>query len=353
MIHLSRPQIGCEEVSAVTRVLASGQLAQGPEVEAFEGEFAAYLRTEGPVHAVATNNGTAALELALLGLGIGPGDEVVLPAFTFIASANAVRAVGATPVFADIEEASFTLDPASARAAVGPRTAALMPVHLYGHPADMVELSALAASHHLAIVEDAAQAHGAADSGRRVGTMGTGCFSFYPTKNMTTGEGGMVTTSDASLADRMRLIRNHGMGRKYEYETFGVNLRMSEVAAAIGRIQLTRLETWNEQRRRNAAWLDEHLVGVATPQLRSGVTHVYHQYTVRTPEREHLAERLRDHGVGFGIYYPRPLHHTAPYAQKLALPCSERVAGEVLSLPVRPDLDAEELDVIACAVGST
>ena len=354
MIALSRPDIGEDEIAAVSRVMRSGMLAQGPEVEAFEEEFAAFTAGSGglDVHAVAVANGTMALQLALTALGIRAGDEVIVPSFTFIASANAVRGIGAVPVFADVDLDTFTMDPASAGAVVGPRTAAIMPVHLYGQPADMAALGALASRHGLAVIEDAAQAHGASLDGRGAGTFGTGCFSFYPTKNMTTGEGGMVTTTDAALADRMRLVRNHGMRGRYEYEVFGTNLRMTDIGAAIGRVQLRRLSAWNQARRHNAAWLDAHLHGVVTPAVRHGAVHVYHQYTVRSGDRDALIERLRAHEVGFGVYYPVPVHRTAPYCAEVSLPVTERLVREVVSLPVRPGLTADELDRIATAVNA-
>lgn len=352
MIALSRPEIGDEEIAAVTRVLRTGMLAQGPEVAAFETEFAEFTAagTTAEVHAVAAANGTMALQLALMGCGIGPGDEVVLPSFTFIASANAVRSVGATPVFVDVESDTFTIDPNSAAAAISSRTVAIMPVHLYGQPADMAAITDLGRRHGLAVIEDAAQAHGASLNGHRVGTFGIGCFSFYPTKNMTTGEGGMVTTGDAELAQRMRLIRNHGMRARYEFQRFGTNMRMTDIAAAIGRVQLRHLDAWNGARQRNAAWLDTHLSGVRTPAVRTGTTHVYHQYTVRTQGRDRLVERLEEHGVGFGVYYPTPVHRSAPYHAEQFLPVTDQLCREVISLPVRPGLTPEDLALIVKAV---
>lgn len=350
MIPLSRPVIGDEEVAAVSRVLRSGQLAQGPEVMNFEEEFAAYVEPGGRIEAVAVGNGTAALQVALMAHGIGPGDEVVVPAFTFIASANAVRAVGARPVFADVDPATFNLDLGSTEAVLTPRTAAVMAVHLYGQPADLDAIGALCERHGLALIEDAAQAHGARWRGRSVGSIGVGCFSFYPTKNMTTGEGGMVTTGDAALAARMRLARNHGMSRQYEYVDIGFNLRMTDIAAAIGRVQLKHLDGWNTERRRNAEWLNAHLTGVAVPAVHPQATHVYHQYTVRSPERDALVERCRRAEIGCGIYYPQPLHRTTPYVQNVDLPVSEELARTVLSLPVRPGLTAEDLESIAAVL---
>jgi perosamine synthetase len=350
MIPLSRPFIGAEEEAAVSHVLRSGQLAQGPETEAFEQGFASYLAGDGGVESVAVANGTVALQAALAGLGIGRGDEVILPSFTFIATANAVHAVGATPVFVDVEPDTFTMDPAAARAAIGPRTAALLPVHIYGHPADMRRIADLASRHGLALIEDAAQAHGARFEGRRVGTFGVGCFSFYPTKNMTTGEGGMVTTSDRTLADRLRMIRNHGMRGRYEFETFGLNLRMTDISAAIGRVQLGRLEGWNRRRRANAAWLDRHLPGVEVPRVRAGVEHVYHHYTVLSKQRDELQRRLTSAGIGCGVYYPRPVHRTPMFDTRVRLPVTERLTDEILSLPVHQGLSEQELEQITEAV---
>jgi dTDP-4-amino-4,6-dideoxygalactose transaminase len=331
--------------------MRSGQLAQGPEVAAFEEEFGAFLAPNGRrVRAVAASNGTTAHQMALMALGIGPGDEVIVPAFTFIASANAVRMTGATPVFVDVEEDYFTIDPAAVEAAITPCTAAVMAVHLYGQAADLDALAPIASRHGLALVEDAAQAHGASLGGRRVGTTGVGCFSFYPTKNMTTGEGGMATTTDAALAERMRLARNHGMSRQYQYEAFGGNLRMTDISAAIGRVQLRRLDRWNAERRRNATWLDEHLTGVLTPAVRPRAEHVYHQYTVRCADRGAVLDRLREAEVGFGVYYPTPIHRTAPYSQQTDLPVTQRLCEEVVSLPVRPGLTGQDLAAIAAAV---
>jgi dTDP-4-amino-4,6-dideoxygalactose transaminase len=344
--------IGDEEKRAVCAVLDSGNLAQGPEVAAFEAEFAAWLATAGQeVHAVAVSHGTVALQLALMALGIGRGDEVILPSFTFIATANAVHACGATPVFADIEPDTFTIDPGCVAAAVTPRTAAIMPVHLYGHPADMDAITGLAERHDLAVIEDAAQAHGAAIRGRRAGTLGTAaCFSFYPTKNMTTGEGGMVTTTDAQLADRMRVVRNHGMRARYQYEGFGLNLRMTDIEAAIGRVQLRRLDAWNAQRRANAAILDATLRGVTVPVVRDDVEHVYHQYSVLSDDRSALMARLEAARISCGVYYPVPVHRTPQYAVEVRLPVTDDVSQRVLSLPVRPDLTRDELARIAEAV---
>ncbi|GAB3648804.1 DegT/DnrJ/EryC1/StrS family aminotransferase [Glycomyces tarimensis] len=347
----ARPHIGEAEIEAATRVLRSGMVVQGPEVAAFEDEFGKVADT---AHCVAVNSGTSALQLALMALGIGPGDEVIVPSFSFAASANAVRLVGAEPVFADIEPGSFCIDPDAVAALVGPRTAAVMPVHLYGHPADMRRLMPLAERHSLAVVEDACQAHGAEIDGKRVGSFGAvGTFSFYPTKNMHALEGGMISTDDAEVARTLRLLRNQGMEQRYANEIVGANMRMTDVAAAIGRVQLGRLTEWTEQRRANAARLDAAITAAVTPPVAPGLRHVYHQYTLRLPERDHAQERLKEAGVGSAVYYPTPIHRLVPYADSGAeLPQTDRAAAEVLSIPVHPSLTALELDRVADAVNS-
>ncbi|GAB3229795.1 DegT/DnrJ/EryC1/StrS family aminotransferase [Glycomyces halotolerans] len=347
----ARPHIGQAEIDAAVAVLRSGQVVQGPEVAAFEDEFQKVADT---AHCVAVNSGTSALQLALMALGLGPGDEVIVPSFSFAATANAVRLVGAEPVFADIEPASFCIDPDSVASLIGPNTAAIMPVHLYGHPADMTRLVSLAERHSLTIVEDACQAHGAELDGRRVGSFGAlGAFSFYPTKNMHALEGGMITTDDPQLARRLRLLRNQGMETRYANEIVGANMRMTDVAAAIGRVQLGRLAEWTEQRRSNAARLDARLTALAPPPVAAGAHHVYHQYTVRAAGRDDVQARLKDAGIGSAVYYPVPIHRLAPYRDSKAdLPETDRAADEVLSLPVHPSLTVDELDRVADAVNS-
>ncbi len=353
-IPAARPVIGEAEIEAAVRVLRSGRVVQGPEVAAFEEEFSAVV--EGR-ECVAVNSGTSALQLTLMALGIGPADEVIVPSFSFAASANAVRLVGAEPVFADIAPDTFCLDPEAVAAAIGPRTAAIMPVHLYGHPAAMDRLGALAERHGLAVVEDACQAHGATLDGRPVGAFGTaGCFSFYPTKNMHALEGGMVTTADPALARTVRLLRNQGMEQRYANEIVGANMRMTDVAAAIGRVQLTRLPEWTEQRRRNAKFLDAAITGAITPPVADAARHVYHQYTVRVRgDRDAVQRHLTGRGVGSAVYYPTPIHRLRPYlgpdGRPVAdLPATDRAAGEVLSLPVHPALTEGDLERIAAAV---
>jgi len=350
VIPLTHPLIGDEEKEAVCRVLHSGGIAQGPEVAAFEDEFAALV--EGR-RCAAVSSGTAALHLALLALGIGPGDEVIVPSFTFAATANTVAMTGATPVFVDIEAGSFCLDPTAVAAAVSTRTSAIMPVHLYGHPAAMDRLQAIAQRHDLAVIEDAAQAHGAAFDGRPVGALGTvAAFSFYPTKNMTTAEGGMVVTDDAALERTVRLLRNQGMDQPYRNELVGLNCRMTDIAAAIGRVQLSKLPQWTESRQAVAAALDARLTTVTTPPVDPRVAHAYHQYTVRCSDREGLRAHLDGLGIGCGVYYPVPVHRLPSFGRRLDLPETARAADEVLSLPVRPDLTGDEVDAVVEGVNS-
>lgn len=352
----ARLVIGEDEIAAAVRVLRSGMVVQGPEVAAFEEEFSAVV--DG-WHCVAVNSGTSALQLSLMAIGVQPGDEVVVPSFSFAASANAVRLVGAVPVFADIEPEHFTLDPAAVEAAVGPRTVAVMPVHLYGHPADMSALQAVAQRHGLAVVEDAAQAHGASWQDRPIGAWGTvGCFSFYPTKNMHSLEGGMITTADPELARMCRLLRNQGMEQRYANEVVGANMRLTDVAAAIGRVQLGKLAGGNNQRQENAGFLDHGLEHVVVPPVAAEATHVYHQYTVRVPAgRDALIAGLKERGIGSAVYYPTPIHLLRPYLpgnhvtnRDWDLPVTMQAAAEVLSLPVHPSLTKDQLGRIVAAV---
>ena len=364
-IPAARPLIGAEERAAVDAVLAGGMVVQGPQVAAFEEEFSA--RVVGGAHCVAVNSGTSAQHLAALASGAGADREaeVIVPSFTFAATANSVAITGARPVFADIDPVTFTLDPASVEAAVTERTIAIEVVHLYGLPANMPEILDIARRHGLAVWEDCAQAHAAAIDDEPVGAFGAwGSFSFYPTKNMTSLEGGMVSTADAGLARRVRLLRNQGMERQYANEVVGLNNRMTDVAAAVGRVQLTRLAGWTAARRANAAALDAGLAdapGVVTPHVPPGYTHVYHQYTIRlegasAAERDEVARVLREQWrVGTGVYYPIPNHRLpslAPYAPGVDLPGTERAARECLSLPVHPSLSEADLERIVRAVGA-
>jgi dTDP-4-amino-4,6-dideoxygalactose transaminase len=352
LVPIAHPLIGEEEQEAVRQVLASGALAQGKRVAEFEARFADYL---GVKQAVAVTNGTLALWVALLAHNIGPGDEVITTPFSFIASANSVLYVGAKPVFADIDPDTYTLDPESVRAAITPRTRAIMPVHLYGGMADMDTLMAIADEHKLVVIEDACQAHGATLHGRSAGSFGTGGFSFYPTKNMTTAEGGILTTNDEQIAERARLLRNHGQRERYLHETLGFNFRMTELQAAIGLTQLNRLAEWTARRIANARHLSAHLHGVRTPSSRPDSRHVFHQYTIRVQaeRRADFIDRLNALGIGTAIHYPRPIHQQPVY-QKLGyadhLPVAEQAAREVVSLPIHPALSQGDLDRIVEAV---
>lgn len=349
----AKPIIGDEERAAVDRVLRSGMIAQGPEVAAFEEEFATHFGLGRAC--VAVNSGTSGLHLGLLSSGIKPGDEVIVPSFTFAATANSVALVGATPVFADIDPDTFCLDPASVKASITDRTVAVMPVHLYGHPADMPALQEVASAHGLQLFEDAAQAHGASLHGTPVGAFGSfAMFSLYPTKNMTSGEGGMVSVADHEIERLMRLYRNQGMQRQYENEVVGLNNRMTDIHAAIGRVQLTKVDAWTRQRQENAAFLSANLEGVTPPPITDGAVHVFHQYTVRVPEdRDGLAAALREkYAVGSGMFYPVPNHRLAPFQSPVDLPETDRAARECLSLPVHPSVSQADLERIVDAVNT-
>ena len=352
LIPAAKPLIGPQERAAVDAVLASGMLAQGREGAAFEEEFAATLVGGRPC--VAVNSGTSGLHLGLLASGVGPGDEVIVPSFTFAATANAVALTGATPVFADIDPVSFCLDPAAVEAAVTDRTRGVLGVHLYGHPFDVDGLQRVCQAHGLTLYEDAAQAHGATWKGQPVGGFGAfGVFSLYPTKNMTSGEGGMVSCANPELLRQVRLLRNQGMERQYHNEVVGLNNRMTDIHAAIGRVQLTKVGDWTTTRQANAAFLSQHLrqvVGV--PQVHPDATHVWHQYTIRVPQdRDRFVEALRSqYGVGCGVYYPVPNHRLATFQVDADLPQTERAAAEVISLPVHPALSQGDLERIVEAV---
>lgn len=356
MIPISAPILDELEEGLVLEVLRSGRLAQGPMVERFE---AAVAEVAGTAHAIALDNGTDALIASLLALDVGPGDEVVTSAFTFVATLNAILHVGATPRFADVGE-DMCVDPASLAAAIGPATKAVIPVHLYGLPADMDRVLAAIDDRRVAIVEDAAQALGATVSGRPVGSWGLGCFSFYATKNVTTGEGGVVTTDDDALADRLRVLRNQGQRGRYEYQEPGFNMRMTELQGALGVAQMQRLSGIVEARRRHAAHLDAALAGIeglVLPTIPDGREHVYHQYTVRVTDRarigrDDLVAGLRERGVDAGVYYPRAVYdydcfRREPRVGHPSAPAAETVAREVVSLPVHPRLTEEDLSRVA------
>ena len=353
MIHMAKPQIGDDEKQAVLAVLDSGILAQGPRVKEFEEAFAAMC---GVKHAIATSSGTTALHTALLAHGIGEGDEVITSAFTFIASANSTLYVGARPVFVDIDPRTFNLDPSLIEKAITRKTKAILPIHLYGLSADMAPIMETAEKHGLVVVEDACQSHGAEYAGRKVGSFGTGTFSLYPTKNITSGEGGMITTNADAVNDQCRVIRQHGMRKRYHHEELGFNFRMSDLHAAIGLAQLKKIGKFNAQRQANAKFLSANLKGVTVPYIPERQTHVFHQYTVRVPggKRDALRSHLEGRGVSSEVYYPVPIHQQSFYAGSLGyrdkLPETERASTEVLSLPVHPGLSSSDLELIVSAV---
>lgn len=351
MIPAAQPIIGADERAAVDAVLRSSMIAQGPQVAAFEEEFSELVQGR---ECVAVNSGTSALHLSLLAMEVGPGDEVIVPSFTFAATANAVAVTGATPVFIDITPDTFCMDPDLIVPAITARTRAIMPVHLYGHPAAMPQIMDIAAEHELLVLEDAAQAHAATLEGRPVGAWGdAAAFSFYPTKNMTSGEGGMVVTGDPELARMIRLLRNQGMERRYHNEVAGLNNRMTDIHAAIGRVQLGKLPEWTRQRQANAKALDTGLTGVTTPPVAPGAEHVYHQYTIRVSgDRDAFVAALAERGVGSGAYYPVPVHRLPTFALDLGLPETERAAAEVISLPVHPSLTEDDLQTVVNAVNA-
>jgi perosamine synthetase len=355
MIPISRPDIGPAEEEAVLEVLRSGMLAMGRKTVAFEEAWAAYC---GVKHAVLMSNGTVAQEAVLHALGIGPGDEVITVSFSFNATASVILRAGATPVFVDVRDDDFCLDPAQVEAAITPRTKAIMPVHLYGLMADMDPLVEIAERHGLVIIEDAAQAHGAAYRGKRAGQFGPAMFSLYATKNLMTGEGGFATTDDDGMADRLRLFRNHGMRVRYHHEELGTNFKPTDLSAAIGLAQLGRLDERTDRRRHNAAYLAAQLGGdYLVPTVPEGRDHVWHQFVMRFPgERQAVIDGLADRGIGTLIYYPIPIHKQAylqtfmPGAVDLDLPVTNRLSDEVLAIPVHPMLSDGDLATIVEAV---
>jgi len=357
-IPVARPVIGHDEIAAVSEVLTSGMIAQGEKVAEFEQAFSDLC---GTTYAVATSNGTTALHAALLAAGIGHGDEVIVPSFSFIATASSVSMCGATPVFCDVDEQTFTINAELVEERVTPRTRGVIGVHLFGHPFDLSGVQQLCEAHNLTLIEDAAQAHGARSNGGRVGGFGHfGCFSFYATKNMTTGEGGMVTTSEKAMAERLRQIINHGQTEKYLHTRLGYNYRLTDMAAAMGLVQLKKLEKFNARRRKNAEYLTANIrcKGVITPIVANGVHHVFHQYVIRLSEefpmkRSEFVDYLKTKGIGTAVHYPLPIHRQPMYGlvnYPDPCPVSTKLSSSVLSLPVHPMLDQKELAYICDAI---
>jgi dTDP-4-amino-4,6-dideoxygalactose transaminase len=361
MIPIARPILGEEEFEAVRQVLVSGMIAQGPKVKAFEDAFA---REVGRKHGIAVANGTVALHLALLAHGIQAGKEVVIPPLTFFATASTVLMCGAKPVFVDIDRSTYNLDPTKVAKALTAKTAAIMPVHLYGQTAEMDPILEAARDRDIPVIEDAAQAHGAEYHGKKAGNLGdTACFSFYATKNVTTGEGGMVVTDDADVAERCRLLRDHGQVSKYEHVMVGYNYRMTEIAAAIGLVQLKKLEAWVKQRRANAHALTKGLDGIeglVPPAEGNRMVHSYYQYVVRREDpfplsREDIVRILTEEGIGCRPSYPKPLYKQKAL-QDLRIrgrcPVAEDVVPRLFELPVHPGVTGEDVERIVQAVES-
>jgi dTDP-4-amino-4,6-dideoxygalactose transaminase len=353
MIPIARPDFGPEETAAVAEVLASGMVAQGKRVAELERTWADFVGVE---HAIAMSNGTVALMSIFAGIGLGPGDEVITVSHTFAATANAILFTGATPVFVDIEPDTYLIDAKQIEAAITPRTRAICPVHLFGLVADMDMISAIADRHGLVVVEDACQAHGALFRGRPAGSFGHGAFSLYATKNMTTAEGGFVTTNDDKLADWLRLYRNQGMRARYQFEMLGYNFRMTDIAAAIGLAQFDKLERNTARRRRIAARYDERFADlpVRLPTTPHGRTHVFHQYTVDVGEgaRDAIVAELREAGVGADVYYPVPVHKQEYIMERglhADLPVTDAAAARTIALPMFPGLTDDEQEQVVAA----
>jgi perosamine synthetase len=353
VIPVARPDIDEAEIAAVTEVLRSGMLAGGKRVAELEGRWAEFI---GVRHAIAVSNGTVAEMCIFAGLGLGPGDEVITVGHTFNATVSSILYTGATPVFVDIDPETYDIDSDRVATAITPRTKAICPVHLFGLPADMDPLVELAERHGLAIVEDACQAHGAEYRGRRVGSFGHGAFSLYGTKNMTTGEGGLITTDDDALADWIRLYRNQGMRERYRHDILGYNFRLTDIAAAIGLCQLDKLERNTGRRQAIAKRYDEAFADlpVVVPSVPADRTHVYHQYTLDVgPARDAIVTDLATAGVSTGIYYPIPVHRQ-PYVLALGiradLPVTDRAAARSLSLPMFPGLSDDDQTTVIEAV---
>jgi dTDP-4-amino-4,6-dideoxygalactose transaminase len=355
-LHSHHAAIRAELDHAIKEVIDSGAFAGGPFVEKFETDFAAYC---GSQYAIGVGSGTEALWLSLLACGVGPGDEVITVANTFMATAEAITYCGARPVFVDVNENTYTMDPAGLEAALSPRTKAIIPVHLFGQPADLDSILLFARDHNLVVVEDAAQAHGAKYKGRTAGTLGNaGCFSFYPSKNLGAfGEAGAIVTNDAELQEKLRILRDHGQVRKYRHDVIGWNCRMDGIQAAVLSVKLRYLESGNSLRRAHALQYNRALDGlgeVVTPFEAPYARHVYHVYAIRVEERDEVTRFLKERAIQCGVHYPVPIHLQKAY-QHLgyatgSLPISERIALELMSLPMFPELTEEQIATVALAV---
>ena len=344
MIKISEPWIGEKEKNEVIKVIESGMLVQGEKVKEFEDRFKEYL---GVKNAIAVNSGTAALHLALLSLGLKKDDEVITSAFSFIASANSVKFCNGKVVFVDIGD-DYNIDVSKIKEKISEKTKVIMPVHLYGNPCDMDEIMKIAKENKLNVVEDCCQAHGAEYKNKKVGSIGeVGCFSFYPSKNMTTGEGGMIVTNDDGIAEKCRLLRNHGSKKKYRHEVLGYNYRMMDLNAVIGIEQLKRLDEFNNKRRENAEYYNKNLGNVVKPVVDRNKKHVFHQYTIRVKDRDEIIKKLEEKGIGYGVYYDKPIYKQKVYSGEYEeLENTEKMSKEVISLPVHPKLSKEDLDKV-------
>lgn len=353
MIPIASPIIEEEEIEEVVKVMKTGFIAEGPKVAEFEAKFADYVSAK---YGIATNSGTAALHVALLAGGIGEGDEVITSPFTFAATGNSILYTGAKPVFVDIDPITYNIDPSKIEEAITDKTKAIMPVHLYGQACNTDEINKIAKKYDLLVIEDAAQAHGSIFNGKDVGNLGDmACFSFYPTKNMTTAEGGIITTNDKDLAEKCRVFRAHGEIERYKQVVLGYNFRMTDIGAAIGVAQLKKIDKFNEARQSNAEYLSKKIKdinGIKAPLIGEGASHVFHQYTifVENGKRDELVKFLNDNDIGTGIHYPIPIYKQELY-EKLGYdgncPIAEEAAKSVISLPIHPRISKSDLDTIA------
>jgi perosamine synthetase len=354
MIPIAKPIITKKEKNAVSRVLDSGMLAMGEEVKKLENEFSSMF---GYRHAIATSSGTTALQVALYAHDIHEGDEVITTPFTFIATANSILSAGAKPIFVDIDPRTLNINPDLIEEKITKKTKAILPVHLYGQPCNMTKISLIAKKHKLIIIEDACQAHGAKWKKKYVGSWGTTTFSLYPTKNITSGEGGLLTTNNARIAQKVRLLINHGQEIRYKHIEFGLNYRMTNIHAAIGRVQLKKLTLFTKKRQQNAKYFLKHINPKYLLTPKKDVEHVYHQFTLRIlKNRDRINQELHKKGIGTGIHYPTPIHKQ-PFYKKLGygktnLPVAEKAAKQVLSIPVHPSLTQQEKEYIVKTVNS-
>jgi len=336
MIRMNKLSLGLSAWLNIAKVLHSGHLVSGPFVQEFENNFSRIVENRD---SIAVNSGTSALHLMLLAAGVGKGDEVIVPSFSFAATANAVALTGATPIFADIELNYYCIDPSKLEELISPRTKGIMVVHLFGHPANMSLIQKFAEKHNILLFEDAAQAHGAKINQKPVGSFGiAGAFSFYATKNVTSAEGGIVTTSNSNLARTVRLLRNQGMEQRYRNEVVGLNNRLSDLHAAIGVAQLRKLKRYTDRRIKNAAYYDKYLMNVTTPKVMEHATHVYHQYTIRVENRDEVISALSKAKIEFGIFYPTPIHQLSSFNSAVVLPNTTKMSAECLSIPIHPKL---------------